>query len=308
MSRAIVLSRYHVGCHVSKARTILETIERMIYENLHTLQFYLSSPRGYKCPVPSLDDIYDTRTLLKEVAPSARVYVHACLLYNLCSRNEEQLQKTLDGLQLELDIAAGFGGHGVVVHIGSHPNRQEGIRMIASSIVDVLTSYTSTTTNIAKRIGLSVHQLSRERRLLLECCAGEGNKIGKNLQDFKEILALIPRELHHNVGVCIDTAHLHSAGDWDLSLPNGVDNFFKAFDAEIGLQYFKLLHLNDSKVPFGARRDLHEAIGSGTIFQEMDTFVDVLRTCHNNKIPMIMELPVPSEVYIGLARDILEKF
>ena len=43
------------------------------------------------------------------------------------------------------------------------------------------------------------------------------------------------------------------------------DRVVADFDDVIGLDRLRFLHLNDSKVPFGANRDRHENLGAGTI-------------------------------------------
>jgi deoxyribonuclease-4 len=37
------------------------------------------------------------------------------------------------------------------------------------------------------------------------------------------------------------------------------------FDDTIGLRRLRMMHLNDSKVPLGSRRDRHELIGQGAL-------------------------------------------
>jgi endonuclease IV len=292
----------NVGAHLSKRKSILQTLEYAFENGLPTFQFYIASPRGYKVQIPPMQDIIDSRALIKKKssALNTNVVVHGCLLYNLCSSKEDQLEKTVNGLQLELDIVAGFGGKGVVVHPGSHPNREYGLKKIAESITEVLSSYSSTTQQIADSLNISVNELCEQRMIILENCAGEGNKLAKDLDELHTIIEYIPEKLRKHVGVCIDTAHLHSAGDWDISCEMGIYAFFNAFEHILGWDRLTLVHLNDSKVPFDCKRDRHEAIGDGTIFKDRDVFVEILTRCSD--IPMIMELPVPSEPYIMLAR------
>ena len=66
------------------------------------------------------------------------------------------------------------------------------------------------------------------------------------------------------MGVCLDTQHLWASGVAFATVEDA-DAVVAAFDATIGLSRLRCLHLNDSKVPFGANRDRHENIGQGTI-------------------------------------------
>ena len=299
----IILSKCTVGTHIGKRKTILETLEYAIYNCLHIFQFYLCSPRGYHVPTPNVNDVIGSRELLRTV-PNARVFVHGCLLYNLCSSNKEQLQKTITNLQRELDIVSAIGGNGVVIHPGSCPNEPIGIKTISSTLNEILDTYSSLSENLASSINISVEKLCSQRRVLLECCAGEGNKLCKNLEQIQKIIDCVDKKYQNQVGICIDTAHLHAAGDWNLSTPKGIDSFFDEFEKIFGMEKLWCVHLNDSKVPFGAKKDRHAPIGQGTIFYNPLIYIHFLKRC--KKIPMVMELPVPSLPYIEMSRIIYE--
>jgi len=45
----------------------------------------------------------------------------------------------------------------------------------------------------------------------------------------------------------------------------GAEKVLDEFDRVCGLEHVRALHLNDSKVPMGSRKDRHEHIGEGTI-------------------------------------------
>jgi deoxyribonuclease-4 len=302
----IILHPLQVGSHISKHSTLTQTFEYAIYNHLHIFQLYLCSPRGYNVPVPQLQDVIEARELLR-ITPNARVFIHGCLLYNLCSSKPEQLEKTIEGLRRECDIVSAIGGHGVVVHPGSCPNKQQGLQTIINSLIEVLETYTPTTERLSTTIGITTRQLCSNRRILLECCAGEGNKLCKNIEELKCILDGLPKHLQTHVGVCIDTAHLHSAGDWDLSESSNINSFFDAFDEQIGLNKLWLIHLNDSAVEFGAKKDRHAPIGNGSIFTSKETYCTLLKKCHTHRIPMVMELPVSSMPYIHMSREMYDK-
>jgi deoxyribonuclease-4 len=61
------------------------------------------------------------------------------------------------------------------------------------------------------------------------------------------------------------------------------------FDHVIGLKWLKLLHLNDSKKPFGSRVDRHEHIGRGLI--GLQPFRRIVNDPRFRKTPMILETP-----------------
>jgi hypothetical protein len=66
------------------------------------------------------------------------------------------------------------------------------------------------------------------------------------------------------VAFCLDTAHAWGAGI-DMADPAAIDELLSAWDARIGLDRLRLMHLNDSRSERGSRLDRHEHIGAGRI-------------------------------------------
>lgn len=118
---------------------------------------------------------------------------------------------------------------------------------------------------------------------------GHGNTIGGSLSEFKDLLALIPEEQHSRIGICIDTCHSFAAG-YDLVSPEGFKAFLDEFDQLIGTRFLKALHLNDSKAPFGSKRDLHANIGTG--FLGLRAFHNVMNEPRFEGLPMVLETPI----------------
>jgi deoxyribonuclease-4 len=90
------------------------------------------------------------------------------------------------------------------------------------------------------------------------------------------------------VGVCLDTCHIFAAG-YELRTPEGVAETLRQFDRVVGLDKLCVIHANDSKTKFGARRDRHEHIGRGMIGEA--GFAALLRDERLRKVPFILETP-----------------
>jgi AP endonuclease-1 len=132
---------------------------------------------------------------------------------------------------------------------------------------------------------------------------GHGNTIGGSLSEFRDLLALIPKEHHSRIGICIDTCHSFAAG-YDLVTPAGFQAFLSEFDDLIGLQFLRALHLNDSKAPRGSKRDLHANIGTG--FLGLRAFHNVMNEPRLEGLPMVLETPidrVPGQTTSSAADD-----
>lgn len=66
------------------------------------------------------------------------------------------------------------------------------------------------------------------------------------------------------LGICLDTAHLWGAG-YDISGPEQVARVIQEFEQRVGLKWLSLMHLNDTHVELGSRKDRHAHIGTGHV-------------------------------------------
>lgn len=99
-------------------------------------------------------------------------------------------------------------------------------------------------------------------RLLLETTAGSGTALGASFEELAALIARVAPGVRERVGICVDTAHVFAAG-YDLA--NAYDDVLARFDDTLGLSLLGMMHLNDSKMPLGSRRDRHELIGEGAL-------------------------------------------
>lgn len=127
-------------------------------------------------------------------------------------------------------------------------------------------------------------QERQDNLILLETMSGKGSEIGWRFEEIRQIIDGVERS--ELMGVCLDTCHIYSAGYDLVSDPEGV---VKEFDAVIGLNRLKAIHLNDSMHPLGSRKDRHACIGQGTIgYEALRRFVDLPELAD---IPLILETP-----------------
>ena len=106
------------------------------------------------------------------------------------------------------------------------------------------------------------------------------------LEELRDIIAGV--EDKERVGVCLDTCHAFSAG-YDLSTDAGYDRVMAEFDAVVGFEYLRALHLNDSKAACGSHLDRHECIGQGQI--GLGAFQRVMNDARFDGLPMVLETP-----------------
>ena len=138
----------------------------------------------------------------------------------------------------------------------------------------------------ARGVAESLEAVPGPTRVLLELTAGSGTSVGATFENLRTIMDGIPEGLRSRVGVCFDTCHAYSAG---YDLVEDYDGVWDAFDEIIGLEHLGLLHLNDSKHPFGSRKDRHETIGAGTLGPE--PFRRIMLDERLREVPKVLETP-----------------
>jgi len=93
---------------------------------------------------------------------------------------------------------------------------------------------------------------------------------------------------HERLGICLDTCHLYVSGV-DVTDKGVVDALVDDFDARIGLDRLRALHINDAAAPLGSNRDLHaKHRRGGEIGEEMGVFLSHPKL---QGLPAFLEVP-----------------
>jgi deoxyribonuclease-4 len=122
--------------------------------------------------------------------------------------------------------------------------------------------------------------------LCIEATAGTGTALGSTFEELAELRERIAPDTRDRVGFCLDTCHLYSAG-YDLA--KNYEAVWARWDRVVGIKHLHCLHLNDSKTPFGSRRDRHELVAEGSLGPE--PFRRIMRDPRFAGIPKILETP-----------------
>lgn len=204
------------------------------------------------------------------------VFGHTGYLINLAATNPGFLENSRRALREELIRADLLGLPFMVLHPGAHMGAGEeaGVQRVAESIDAVFAAAPKVRTRIAPEI-----------------TAGQGTCLGHRFEHLAGVIAAVREP--ERLGVCLDTAHLFAAG-YDISTTAGVRAVFRSFDTLIGADRLVALHLNDSKVPLGARVDRHEHIGKGRI--GLDAFRYLMTAKRFQGIPKVLETPKGKEM------------
>ncbi len=249
-----------IGAHVRTGGNLLGALERAQAIGADAVQLFTQSPRMWKPARYGPEELAAYREA--QAGTSVRAtYCHATYLVNLATPDATLLHRSRSALVANLTAARGIGAAGLVVHVGSHLGR--GFDAVAGQVVDALLAALDAAIDPVDPLARSggVHAGS-PCPILVENTAGAGGSVGSS---FEELAVLLDRAgAGEALGVCLDTQHLWASGV-PFGSPAEADDVVAALDATVGLGTVRCLHLNDSKVPLGAKVDRHANLGEGTI-------------------------------------------
>lgn len=255
---------------MSTAGGFYKSVERANEAGCNCVQLFTKNNKQWKAKPITEEDARLFREALKEKQISHPLS-HASYLINLANAEDEMRQKSIDAFVVELQRAEQLGIPCVVLHPGSCSTSDEetGLKLIAQSLDEVH----ATVGDI-------------EAMCLLENTAGQGSQLGYDFEHLQKIIDLTTES--ERVGVCIDTCHAFSAG-YSMATEEEYEATIEAMEESFGIDRIKAFHLNDSKKPFGERKDRHEAIGKGEM--GLEPFRHLLNDARFQDVPMYLETP-----------------
>ena len=197
---------------------------------------------------------------------------HDSYLINLGHPEEEGLQKSRAAFLDEMQRCELLGLKLLNFHPGSSLNK--------ISIEDCLSL-------IAESINIALEK-TKGVTAVIENTAGQGSNLGSEFWQLKYIIDRVNDK--NRVGVCLDTCHTYTAG---YDIVNEYDKVFDEFDKEVGFNYLRGMHLNDSKKALGTHVDRHDSIGKGLIGKAF--FERLMQDSRFDNIPLILETPDESK-------------
>lgn len=258
-----------LGAHMSAAGGLEKALLAGTSIGCTAIQLFTKSNQQWATRTISTEE----STLFKATRDNSAissVVAHASYLINIASSRPELVQKSIEGLHLELERCNTLGIDALILHPGAYTDGtlQEGLAQAIRSINHVLA------------------QVPKGTKLLIENMAGQGTTIGSNLEELAALIQGIDEQ--QRIGVCIDTCHLFAAGI-DISAPEHYQKFWERFEKLIGIQKLGAIHMNDSVKSLGSRLDRHCDIGKGHI--GLATFAQLLNDTKLDEIPKILETP-----------------
>lgn len=266
----------NIGTHVSSSKSLDLVFDRGLEVGANSIQFFLRSPRSWAWieRTEKEKELFMKKAKESGISPTV---VHASYLFNLASDEEELFNKSVKGVIEELALCEELKIDYYVIHAGKTKGRskKEGIERLHQALE-----------NIFKKVEL------KHCYFLVETLAGQKGEVGENTQEIKQ---LIEPFKDSNIGVCIDTCHLFASG-YHIDTTEGLEEYKREFDSLIGLDRIKVIHCNDSKVPFGSKKDRHEHIGEGYI--GLKGFEVIINDKFLKTLPFILETPKEGDMDI----------
>ncbi len=259
-----------LGVHVSTEGKIYEAVERAHQLGCNTMQIFSRNPQRWRDNFLEPKDIEEFKKRQDEFKIKP-LFIHISYLINLASPNPRLYEASIEAYIEDILEAGLLKADYIVTHMGSHKetSEQAGIKRL----IDALNIIIEKTKN--SPVGI-----------MLENTSGSGSWLGYKFSHQREIIEGLKRK--ERIGLCFDTAHAYLAG-YDIATKDGLGNTLDEIDKLVGINFIKLIHLNDAKGELGSRHDRHEHIGKGNI--GLEGIKRIINHPKLRNLPFILETP-----------------
>ncbi|WP_434414520.1 deoxyribonuclease IV [symbiont of Argiope bruennichi] len=266
-------------CQLKAPNYFFGSVKEAIEYKANALMIYTGAPQNTIRKPTAFFKIKEAKELLEKAnIPLENVVVHCPYIINVSNPIDKiKKQFSVNFLEEEIKRTAAIGAKTLVLHPGNYLSSD-----LFSGILNCIDSL--------NQIDLKKYQV----KIALETMAGKGTEICFRFEHLKYILDHVNDK--ENIGVCLDSCHLHDSG---YDIINNLDAVLEHFDNLIGIEKIFCIHVNDSKNLQNSRKDRHENIGCGCIgFKPLINFifhiklnniVKILETPYINNVPMYRE-------------------
>ena len=259
-----------LGAHMSAAGGVDLAIVRAAELNMDSCQLFTKNANQWAAK-PLDPAVVERFHEQKATAGVTNLVAHDSYLINVASPDPANWEKSRNALLIELQRCDLLGVPYLVSHPGAHMN---------SDLDEAIA-----------RVAEAINRINEDRpdgdtTLLIETTAGQGTTLGRS---FEEIAAIIDQvEDKARIGVCFDTCHVFVAG-YDIRDAESYNATMQQFDDIVGLEWLKVLHLNDAKKGLGSKLDRHAHIGEGEL--GLEAFRLLMNDLRFEGTPGVLETP-----------------
>ena len=256
-----------LGAHVSVQGGVHTGLGRGAAIGATAIQVFTKTPNQWREPELADTTVTEFRRERDRTGITS-IVSHDSYLINLATPDRALAARSIDCFTGELRRCQALGIEAVVSHPGNFmDDRDAGLARNAEAYTRCLEAVPTVA-------------------VLLETTAGTGTSLGATFEELARLRELIGESVRDRVAFCADTCHLFSAG---YDLVDDYDGVWSRWDDTIGMSRLRCLHLNDSKTPFGSRRDRHELIGEGSLGPE--PFRRIMRDPRFARVMKVIETP-----------------
>ena len=256
-----------IGTHMSVAKGIAAAAENTVKMQADTMQIFSRNPRGSGYRDYEAKEVERFQEIRRR-SGLGPILAHAPYTMNLASDKDKVYEFACMVLREDVARMDRLGIENLVFHPGSHTGIgvEKGIANIIRGLDQAITGEEKIT-------------------VLLETMSGKGTEIGER---FEELRAIRDGAAHpERIGICLDTCHVFAAG---YDIVHDLDGVLQEFDKILGLELLKAVHLNDSMMPFGSRKDRHAVTGEGEI--GMEALMQIVAHPRLRHLPFYLETPL----------------
>ena len=256
-----------IGTHMSVAKGIAAAAENTVKMQADTMQIFSRNPRGSGYRDYEAKEVERFQEI-RRTGGLGPILAHAPYTMNLASDKDKVYEFACMVLREDVARMDRLGIENLVFHPGSHTGIgvEKGIVNIVRGLDQAITGEEKIT-------------------VLLETMSGKGTEIGGR---FEELRAIRDGAAHpERIGICLDTCHVFAAG---YDIVHDLDGVLQEFDEILGFELLKAVHLNDSMMPFGSRKDRHAVTGEGEI--GMEALMQIVAHPRLRHLPFYLETPL----------------
>ena len=258
-----------IGAHVSASGGVSRAPENAKRIGANAFALFVKNQKQWQAAPLSDEEIQSFREACEKYEYTAdQILPHAGYLINPANPDQVKRKKSLESLVQEMKRCRALGLNRLNLHPGSHlglVGEEEAVKLVAETL------------------DLALEQVDGIQ-LVLENTAGQGNGIGSGMETIQNILESMKHA--DRAGFCLDTCHAFSAG-YDLVSEEGYRSFVKTIEKTVGFRRLLGVHMNDSRTPFGSKKDRHESLGKGTL--GWAPFERIMNDNIFDKTPLILE-------------------
>jgi apurinic endonuclease APN1 len=234
----MIMIKDALGAHLSFDRRNPEaTFKEAAYIGANSFQIFTKPPKKlFAVPFPKFIVKRWKKAWKDSGIDKCNVFAHSGYLINLAKR-EANTQAIIEEAQLCEQLGIRY----LVVHPGSN----------------TIGDYDQAISNIVHNLKKCIAKVPKVTLLLETMYKG---KIGATFNE----LGTIIRKVKKNIGVCMDTAHMHIAG-YVFHTEILMRKLMMKFKLLVGAKYLKMIHVNNTLLRAGSKRDEHVSVTIGRI-------------------------------------------